>query len=66
MTNLIFLFVLIFIIAVVVKVVYYFEKKKLIKKINNNWGMPPELPYDLETSKLYSEFNKQKENKHEK
>lgn len=63
MTNLIFLLVLILIIAAVVKVSSYFYKKKLIKKINEDWGKLPESLYDLETSKLYSEFNKQKENK---
>ena len=63
LTNLIFLLVFIFIIAVVVKVSNYFYKKKLIKKINDNWGKFSESPYDLEISKLYTSFNKQREAK---
>jgi DNA mismatch repair ATPase MutS len=60
-TNLIFFLVSIFIIAVFVKAAIYFNKKRLVKKINAGWGKFPESPYDLETSKLYSKFNKQRE-----
>ena len=63
MTNLIFLLVSIFIIAVIVKVSIYLNKKRLIKKINDNWGKFSESLYSLETSKLYSRFNRQREAK---
>lgn len=60
-TNLIFFLVSIFIIAVFIKVAIYFNKRRLVKKINDGWGKFPESPYDLETSKLYSRFNKKRD-----
>lgn len=62
-TNLILLLVSIFIIAVFVKVSIHLNKKRLIKKISDAWGKFSESPYDLETSKLYTRFNKQREAK---
>lgn len=58
-----FFLAFILIIAVFVKASIHINKKKLVKKINGGWGKLPEFPYDLETSKLYSRFNKQREAK---
>lgn len=63
MTNLIFFLVSISIIAVFVKISLHLKRKRIIKKISDSWGKFPESPYDLETSKLYSEFNKQRDAK---
>jgi len=62
-TNLIFFFVVVFIIAVFVKASIYFNKKRLVKKLNENWGKFSDSMYGLETSKLYTRFNKQREAK---
>ncbi len=62
-TNLLFFLVSVFIIAIIVKISIHLNKKRLIKKINDAWGKLPESPYDLETSKLYSRFNEQREAK---
>ncbi len=62
-TNLILFLVTIFTIAVLINILAYFKKRRLLKKINADWGKFPESPYDLETSKFYSRFNKQREAK---
>lgn len=56
-----FFLAFILIIAVFVKVSIHLNKKRLVKKINETWGKFPESPYDLETAKLYSTFNQQRE-----
>ncbi|MCX6169513.1 MAG: hypothetical protein NTX65_09240 [Ignavibacteriales bacterium] len=63
LTNLIYFLTTIFLIAVFVKASVYLNRKRLIKKINETWGKFPESPYDLETAKLYSRYNQQREAK---
>lgn len=63
-TNALVLFIpFLFITALFIRTFFYFNKKRLIKKINESWGKFSESPYDLETSQLYSLFNKQRETK---
>ena len=63
LTNLILFLVSIFLIVIFVKISIYLNRKRLIKKMNEAWGKFPESQYDLETAKLYSRFNQQREAK---
>jgi len=61
MTNLLFFFVAVFIFLLSVALAIYLNKKRLIKKIDERWGKFHVSYYDLETSKLYTRFNTQRD-----
>lgn len=61
MTNLLFFLAAVFIFLLSVALAIYLNKKRLIKKIDERWGKFHVSYYDLETSKLYTRFNKQRD-----
>lgn len=61
MTNLLFFFAAVLIFLLSVALAIYFNKKRLIKEIDERWGKFHVSYYDLETSKLYTRFNKQRD-----
>jgi len=61
MANLLFFFASVFIFLLSVALAIYLNKKRLIKKIDERWGKFHVSYYDLETSKLYTRFNKQRD-----
>lgn len=61
MTNILFFFAAVFIFLLSVALAIYLNKKRLIKKIDERWGKFHASYYDLETSKLYTRFNKQRD-----
>ncbi|MDP3580291.1 MAG: hypothetical protein Q8S39_00055, partial [Ignavibacteria bacterium] len=61
MTNLLLFFAAVFIFLLSVALAIYLNKRRLIKKIDERWGKFHVSYYDLETSKLYTRFNKQRD-----
>lgn len=61
MANLLFFFATVLIFLLSVALAIYLNKKRLIKKIDERWGKFHVSYYDLETSKLYTRFNKQRD-----
>ena len=61
MTNLLFFFAAVLIFLLSIALAIYLNRKRLIKKIDERWGKFHISYYDLETSKLYTRFNKQRD-----